>query len=70
MSQIFTIQDDKVVIKKLSLETLEGDLTIAGTLTVDSLTVLNDTTFGIAQISTIKYIATRKNFFIAISFYF
>jgi hypothetical protein len=43
MSQIFTIQDDKVVIRKLSLETLEGDLTIAGTLTVDSITVLNDT---------------------------
>jgi hypothetical protein len=41
MSQIFTIEHDKVVIKKLALETLEGDLTVAGTLTVDNLVVLN-----------------------------
>jgi hypothetical protein len=41
MSQIFTIQDDKVVIKKLALETLEGNLTVAGTLTVDNLIVNN-----------------------------
>lgn len=41
MSQIFTILDDKVVIKKLALDTLEGDLTVAGTLTVDNLIVNN-----------------------------
>jgi len=41
MSQIFNIQDDKVVIKKLLLETLEGNLTVTGTLTVDNLIVNN-----------------------------
>jgi hypothetical protein len=41
MSQIFNIQDDKVVIKKLALETLEGNLTVTGTLTVDNLIVNN-----------------------------
>jgi hypothetical protein len=41
MSQIFTIEHDKVVIKKLALETLEGDLSVSGTLTVDNLVVLN-----------------------------
>jgi len=41
MSQIFTIESDRVVIKKLALETLDGDLTVAGTLTVDNLIVLN-----------------------------
>ena len=41
MSQLFTIEHDKVVIKKLALETLDGDLTVAGTLTVDNLVVLN-----------------------------
>ena len=42
MSQIFTIQDNKVVIKTLAVEQVQGDLTISGTLTVDSLNVLND----------------------------
>lgn len=54
MSQIFTIQDDKVVITKLALESLEGNLTVTGTLTVDNLVVNNapeavaqtDTSFG------------------------
>lgn len=41
MSQIFTIQDDKVVITKLALGSLDGDLTVAGTLTVDNLVVNN-----------------------------
>ncbi len=41
MSQLFTIEHDRVVIKKLALETLAGDLTVAGTLTVDNLVVLN-----------------------------
>jgi hypothetical protein len=41
MSQLFTIENDRVVIKKLALETLDGDLTVAGTLTVDNLVVLN-----------------------------
>ena len=41
MSQIFSIENDKVVIKKLALETLEGNLTVAGTLTVDNLIVTN-----------------------------
>jgi hypothetical protein len=53
MSQIFTIQDDKVVIKKLSLNSLEGNVShsgdlhvdgavdIAGVLTVDTLKVKN-----------------------------
>jgi hypothetical protein len=48
MSQIFTIQDDKVVIKKLALETLEGDLVVAGTLTVDNLVVNNAPDAGTA----------------------
>lgn len=41
MSQIFTIENDKVVIKKLALEELAGDLTVSGTLTVDNLVVKN-----------------------------
>jgi len=41
MSQIFTIQEDKVVIKRLSVEEVQGDITIAGTLTVNSLNVLD-----------------------------
>lgn len=41
MSQIFTIESDRVVIKKLALETLDGDLSVSGTLTVDNLVVLN-----------------------------
>jgi hypothetical protein len=41
MSQIFTIENDKVVIKKLALEVLDGDLSVSGTLTVDNLVVLN-----------------------------
>ena len=42
MSQIFSIQDDKVVIKKLAVDEILGDVTLAGTLTVNSLNVLND----------------------------
>jgi hypothetical protein len=42
MSQIFSIQDDKVVIKKLAVDEIQGDVTLAGTLTVNSLNVLND----------------------------
>ncbi len=42
MSQIFTIQDDKVVIKTLAVEQVQGDVSIAGTLTVDSINILND----------------------------
>jgi hypothetical protein len=38
MSQIFSIQDDKVVIKKLDVT---GDSTVSGTLTVDNLIVKN-----------------------------
>jgi hypothetical protein len=41
MSQIFTIENDRVVIKKLALEELSGDLTVSGTLTVDNLVVKN-----------------------------
>lgn len=41
MSQIFTIENDRVVIKKLALETLDGDLSVSGTLTVDNLVVLS-----------------------------
>ena len=47
MSQIFTIENDRVVIKKLTLsETTgavlhEGDVSISGTLTVDNLVVKN-----------------------------
>jgi hypothetical protein len=41
MSQIFTIENDRVVIKKLALEVLDGDLSVSGTLTVDNLVVLN-----------------------------
>jgi hypothetical protein len=53
MSQIFSIQDDKVVIKKLAVDALEGDIThigklnltgpveITSTLTVDTLKVKN-----------------------------
>ena len=41
MSQIFTIENDRVVIKKLELEELSGDLTVNGTLTVDNLIVKN-----------------------------
>jgi len=41
MSQIFTIQDDKVVIKKLAVDEIQGDVTLAGTLTVNSLNVLD-----------------------------
>jgi hypothetical protein len=42
MSQIFTIQDDKVVIKKLAVDEIQGDVTLAGTLTVTSLKVLEE----------------------------
>jgi hypothetical protein len=42
MSQIFTIQDDKVVITKLTVDQVQGDLTISGTLTVNSLRVLEE----------------------------
>lgn len=41
MSQLFTIENDRVVIKKLALEELSGDLTVSGTLTVDNLVVKN-----------------------------
>jgi len=41
MSQIFTIENDRVVIKKLELSELSGDLTVSGTLTVDNLVVKN-----------------------------
>lgn len=41
MSQIFTIENDRVVIKKLELSELSGDLTVSGTLTVDNLIVKN-----------------------------
>ncbi len=41
MSQIFTIQDDKVIIKKLAVDEIQGDVTLAGTLTVNSLNVLD-----------------------------
>lgn len=44
MSQIFTIQDDKVVIKNLAVEQVQGDVTVSGTLTVNSLKVLEDDT--------------------------
>jgi len=43
MSQIFSIQDDKVVIKKLAVDEIQGDVTLAGTLTVDNLVVNNAT---------------------------
>ena len=42
MSQIFTILDDKVIIKKLAVDEIQGDVTVAGTLTVNSLKVLDD----------------------------
>lgn len=40
MSQIFSIQDDKVVIKNLAVDSIQGDVTVAGTLTVTALNVL------------------------------
>ncbi len=42
MSQIFSIQDDKVVIKTLTVDQVQGDVTVAGTLTVNSLKVLEE----------------------------
>jgi len=39
MTQIFNIQNDKVVITKLALNELEGNVTHTGTLTTDSITV-------------------------------
>lgn len=42
MSQIFSIQDDKVVIKKLAVNEIQGDVTLDGTLTVNSLKVLDN----------------------------
>ena len=42
MSQIFSIQDDKVVIKTLAVDQVQGDVTVAGTLTVNSLKVLEE----------------------------
>jgi hypothetical protein len=42
MSQIFSIQDDKVVIKKLTVNDIQGDVTLDGTLTVNSLKVLDE----------------------------
>jgi hypothetical protein len=42
MSQIFTILDDKVVIKKLTVDEIQGDVTLVGTLTVNSLKVLDE----------------------------
>jgi len=42
MSQIFSIQDDKVVIKKLAVDEIQGDVTLEGTLTVNSLKVLDN----------------------------
>lgn len=42
MSQIFSIQDDKVVIKKLTVSDIQGDVNIDGTLTVNSLKVLDE----------------------------
>jgi hypothetical protein len=41
MSQIFTIQDDKIIIKTLSVEKVQGDVSVEGTLTVNSLKVLD-----------------------------
>lgn len=51
MSQIFSIEHDKVVIKKLALEQLDGDLTVSGTLTVDQL-IVKDAPAATAPIST------------------
>lgn len=42
MSQIFSIQDDKVVIKTLAVDQVQGDVTFTGTLTVNSLKVLEE----------------------------
>lgn len=42
MSQIFTIQDDKVVIKTLAVEQIQGNVSIDGTLTVNSIKVLEE----------------------------
>lgn len=42
MSQIFTILDDKVIIKKLAVDELQGDVNLIGTLTVNSLKVLDE----------------------------
>lgn len=42
MSQIFSIQDDKVVIKNLAVDQVQGDVTVSGTLTVNSLKVLEE----------------------------
>jgi hypothetical protein len=42
MSQIFSIQDDKVVIKTLAVEQIQDDVSITGTLTVNSLKVLEE----------------------------
>lgn len=42
MSQIFTILDDKVIIKKLAVDEIQGDVNLIGTLTVNSLKVLDE----------------------------
>lgn len=42
MSQIFSIQDDKVVIKNLAVEQVTGDVSINGILTVNSIKVLEE----------------------------
>jgi len=39
MTQLFTILNDKIVIDKLALTTLEGDVTHTGSLTTDTITV-------------------------------
>ncbi len=49
MSQIFTIQDDKVVIKTLAVEQIQGDVSVAGTLTVNSIKVLEEPKTALAD---------------------
>lgn len=44
MSQIFSIQDNKVVIKTLAVDQVQGDVSIEGTLTVNSIKVLEEET--------------------------
>jgi len=41
MSQLFSIQDDKIVINKLDLTSLEGDVTHTGSLTINGTETVN-----------------------------
>jgi hypothetical protein len=73
MSQIFTIQDDKVVIKKLTVDALDGNIVhlgelslsgpveVVGTLTVDTLKVKHLETDGNINAKFGEWVAKSEN---------